>query len=124
MNPDYLFAANGPAFELSTALLWIVFLTFSVVIIYVLWKWCQEERNKSNTNENERMIMKPVYAHEIEPGIVILQSEEGEYFKILKEYNPRLDKTYGSVFTEGPLLSTTIPNGSMTPNTNNDRPYN
>lgn len=104
--------SSGPAFELSTALFWLVLLTFSVVTIYVLWRWCQEERNKSSTKENEKMVMKPVYAHEIEPGIVILQSEDGEYFKILKEYNPKTDQTYGSLFTGQPLMTSRIPNTS------------
>ncbi|CAL1540309.1 unnamed protein product [Lymnaea stagnalis] len=31
--------------------------------------------------------VKPLYALELEPGIVVLQSEDGEFFRILREYD-------------------------------------
>ena len=46
--------------------------------------------------------MQAVYAHELEPGIVVLQSEDGEYFRILKEYDSNKRNAYGS-FT-GPVI--------------------
>ena len=45
--------------------------------------------------------MQAVYAHEIEPGIVVLQSEDGEYFKILKEYDSTKRNAYGSLTAPG-----------------------
>lgn len=49
--------------------------------------------------------MKPVYAHEIEPGIVVLQSENGDYFKILKEYDMKTGNMYGSLSCTRPEMT-------------------
>lgn len=49
--------------------------------------------------------MKPVYAHEIEPGIVVLQSESGDYFKILKEYDMKAGNLYGSLSCTKPEMT-------------------
>lgn len=42
------------------------------------------------------MFMKPVYAHEVGQGIVVLQTENGDYFKILKECGMKTSDFYGS----------------------------
>ncbi|WAR02905.1 hypothetical protein MAR_009466 [Mya arenaria] len=49
--------------------------------------------------------MKPVYAHEIEPGIVVLQNENGDYFKILKEYDMKGGNQYGSLSCTKPEMT-------------------
>ncbi|RUS91870.1 hypothetical protein EGW08_000441, partial [Elysia chlorotica] len=46
-----------------------------------------------------------LYAMEIEPGTVVLQSEDGEFFRILREYD-KVERTgYGSVCREMPSCS-------------------
>ncbi|KAH3875489.1 hypothetical protein DPMN_038756 [Dreissena polymorpha] len=56
-----------------------------------------ESQNANKSVTSDRMFMRPVYAHEIEPGIVVLQSENGDYFKILKEYDMKQGNQYGSL---------------------------
>jgi hypothetical protein len=96
-------------FKMSNLLFGILLFGFCILVLYALCKWCNENSSESQSNkkENERLMMKPVYAHEIEPGIVILQNEEGDYFKILKEYDSKSDNLYGSVACTRPEMMQT-----------------
>lgn len=61
-----------------------------VVIIAYVWKCCKcdDETPSSETPPQRQQIpLVPCYAHEIEPGLVVLQSPDGEYFRILQEYD-------------------------------------
>lgn len=102
-------------FKLSNLLFGILLFGFCMLALYALCKWCNENSNETQTSkkENERLVMKPVYAHEIEPGIVILQNEEGDYFKILKEYDSKSDNLYGSVSCTRPEMIQTPTRMSM-----------
>lgn len=84
-------------FKLSNMLFGLLIIGFCLLGLYIICRLCNENDKPSKPKENERLMMKPVYAHEIEPGIVILQNEEGDYFKILKEYDSKTDNMYGSV---------------------------
>ena len=72
-----------------------VMLVLVCLLFYMFWRWCCENEPPKSSGSSEKLFMKPVYAHEIEPGIVVLQSENGDYFKILKEYD--VSNRYGSV---------------------------
>lgn len=92
-------------FKLGNMLFGLLIIGLCLLGLYIICKLCNENDKPPKPNENERLMMKPVYAHEIEPGIVILQNEEGDYFKILKEYDSKTDNMYGSVSCTKPKLT-------------------
>ena len=60
-----------------------------VVIIYI-WKCCKCDEDKPGAEvspQQQQVPLVPCYAHELEPGLVVLQSPDGEYFRILQEYD-------------------------------------
>ena len=66
---------------------------FVLLIVYV-WKCCkcdEEDRPSTGypppTQQRQQIPIVPCYAHELEPGLVVLQSQDGEYFRILQEYD-------------------------------------
>ena len=46
-----------------------------LLLFYYLWSWCSDRETKQDDKSNNKgkLSMKPVYAHEIEHGIVVLQ---------------------------------------------------
>ncbi|KAK3598013.1 hypothetical protein CHS0354_042368 [Potamilus streckersoni] len=81
----------------------VIFVTSLVFLsIYILWKWCFDENTSESSKRKGELQMTAVYAHEIEPGIVVLQSEDGELFRILKEYDYLKNGPYGSFNTNQP----------------------
>lgn len=97
MDPENLFAEQTVMIRLSNLLFGLLWIGFGLLVLYAICKWCGEDEKDKKPKDTDRLMMKPVYAHEIEPGIVILQNEEGDYFKILKEYDSNKDNMYGSV---------------------------
>lgn len=90
----------------------ILLATLSAVLFYYLWRWCNGADEKKKANNSRRLTMKPVYAQEIEPGIVVLQSEDGEYFKILKEYDmTQTGNRYGSLAITRPEVQQPMHDG-------------
>ena len=66
---------------------------FVLLIVYI-WKCCKcDEEDKPSTDyalplqQRQQIPIVPCYAHELEPGLVVLQSQDGEYFRILQEYD-------------------------------------
>jgi hypothetical protein len=96
-------------FQLSHLLVAFMIVATFFFVLYWLWNWpCGNESNGNDDEETCRSsgprtslpTLTPVYATEIEPGIVILQSEDGEFFRILREYDAA-DKTgHGSTSPE------------------------
>ncbi|KAL3886485.1 hypothetical protein ACJMK2_026470 [Sinanodonta woodiana] len=88
--------------RLSHVIIGIIFTSLALLAIYVLWKWCCDENTSESSKRKGPIQMTAVYAHEIEPGIVVLQSEDGELFRILKEYDSLKNGPYGSFNTDQP----------------------
>ncbi|XP_045183838.2 uncharacterized protein LOC123542198 [Mercenaria mercenaria] len=107
MDPESFLADQQVMFKMSNLLFGLLLIGFCLLAFYALCKWCSENSNETKPKETEKLMMKPVYAHEIEPGIVILQNEEGDYFKILKEYDSNKDNLYGSVSCTRPEMMQT-----------------
>ncbi|KAH3875488.1 hypothetical protein DPMN_038754 [Dreissena polymorpha] len=105
MDPDSFPSERESQFTLASVLFGLSFLGLILLGIYFLYKMCTDQSKSQNANQSvtsDRMFMKPVYAHEIEPGIVVLQSENGDYFKILKEYDMKQGNQYGSLSHSAP----------------------
>ncbi|KAK6184666.1 hypothetical protein SNE40_007095 [Patella caerulea] len=67
-------------------------------IIYLMWN-SQCSVDKSESEETKEIVKpSPIFAYELEPGIVVMQSKDGEFFRILHEYDSstRGTKNYGS----------------------------
>ncbi|XP_062579592.1 uncharacterized protein LOC134241569 [Saccostrea cucullata] len=63
-----------------------------VLLFYVLFKLCtSDEDEKSQQKPLSVYPLTPVFAHELTPGIIVLQSADGEYFRILHEYSSTND---------------------------------
>jgi len=80
-------------FQLSHLLLAFVLGASFIFLLYWLWNCpCKSKQadGASNGEENKPILpkqsVKPIYALELEPGTVVLQSEDGEFFRILREY--------------------------------------
>lgn len=61
-----------------------------VLFLYLLIKLClsdEEEEDTKQKKETKLYPVTPVFAHELTPGTIVLQSPDGEYFRILHEYN-------------------------------------
>ena len=84
-------------YKLSNLLFGLLLIGLIFLGLYILWRWCSDNEEKEAGKKNEKLNMQAVYAHEIEPGIVVLQSEDGEYFRILKEYDSAKRNGYGSL---------------------------
>ncbi|XP_059147515.1 uncharacterized protein LOC131935164 [Physella acuta] len=69
----------------------LAFLISAIFLFILYWLWtcpCREEEEpKSHRTILPAQAVKPLYALELEPGIVVLQSEDGEFFRILREYD-------------------------------------
>uniref|UniRef100_A0A0B6YX20 Uncharacterized protein n=1 Tax=Arion vulgaris TaxID=1028688 RepID=A0A0B6YX20_9EUPU len=83
-------------FQLSHLLVAFLIIATFTFVLYWLWTWpCGdqpvERRDEDRVPHETRNAMipslRPLYATEIEPGIVVLQSEDGEFFRILREYH-------------------------------------
>lgn len=78
-------------FQLSHLLLAFVLAASFIFLLYWLWTWPCKDKDGSASDENKPILpkqtVKPIYALELEPGIVVLQSEDGEFFRILREYD-------------------------------------
>ncbi|BFZ03833.1 hypothetical protein BsWGS_06871 [Bradybaena similaris] len=97
-------------FQLGHLLVAFVIITTFCLVLYFLWTWpCGNQNSntcsggrRSSTSNTLLPTLTPLYALEIEPGIVVLQSEDGEFFRILREYDSA-DKTgHGSTSQEHP----------------------
>ncbi|XP_061170970.1 uncharacterized protein LOC133180472 [Saccostrea echinata] len=63
-----------------------------VLLFYILFKLCtSDEDEKSQQKQPNVYPLTPVFAHELTPGIIVLQSADGEYFRILHEYSSKHD---------------------------------
>ena len=83
-------------YTLSNLLFAVLVVGLVFLGLYILWRWCSDEQPDQNTKK-DKCLMQSVYAHEIEPGLFVLQSEGGEYFKILREYDGSKRNAYGSL---------------------------
>ena len=93
---NVLFFFRETQYKLSNLLFGLLLIGLIFLGLYILWKWCSEEDQDKKTKK-DKFNMQPVYAHEIEPGLIVLQSEDGEYFKILREYDTSKRNAYGSL---------------------------
>ncbi|ESO89722.1 hypothetical protein LOTGIDRAFT_234125 [Lottia gigantea] len=68
-------------------------------VVYLLWN-SQCSSKTPDMDERQKEIIKPshLFAYELEPGVVVMQSKDGEFFRILHEYDPetRGTKHYGA----------------------------
>ncbi|CAC5394955.1 unnamed protein product [Mytilus coruscus] len=65
-------------------------LVMIIVLLVYLWRCCKCDEDTPGTTitpARQQIPLVPCYAHEIEPGLVVLQSPDGEYFRILQEYD-------------------------------------
>ena len=84
--------------KLSNLLFGLLLIGLIFLGLYILWRWCSDEdKDKDSKSKKDKLNMQAVYAHEIEPGLVVLQSEDGEYFRILREYDSSKRNTYGAL---------------------------
>ncbi|CAG5117039.1 unnamed protein product [Candidula unifasciata] len=94
-------------FQLGHLLLAFIIISTFCLVLYYLWTWpCGKnagvDGSQSRKSNTLLPTLKPLYALELEPGIVVLQSEDGEFFRILREYDSA-DKTgNGSTSLEHP----------------------
>jgi hypothetical protein len=59
-----------------------------VLLVYLLFKLCiSDDEDDVKQKETRYYPVTPVFAHELTPGTIVLQSPDGEYFRILHEYN-------------------------------------
>lgn len=99
----------------------LAFLVTSIFIFMLYWLWtcpCREQDKESGLERPRKydtLLPGPtgtpvatLYAMEIEPGTVVLQSEDGEFFRILREYDKVERRSYGSVSSE--LASSSVDN--------------
>ncbi|KAI8797340.1 hypothetical protein BgiBS90_002517 [Biomphalaria glabrata] len=103
-------------FSFGNLFLAFVISALFMVLLYWLWTWpCSGETEQkllpSRTILSSQTV-KPLYALEIEPGIVILQSEDGEFFRILREYDSA-DRTGSG--SRAPELPTCTPENRYIP---------
>ena len=102
-----IFFFSHVQYKLSNVLFSIFIIVLCSLGLYILWRWCKHKEKEEFTKKRKAGIEEPesetdtsdpeaVYAHEIEPGIIVLQSEDGEYFKIVKECDSNKAKAYGS----------------------------
>ncbi|KAK3768480.1 hypothetical protein RRG08_060842 [Elysia crispata] len=104
-------AVTVGGFQLANLLLAFIVSSTFIFVLYWLWTCPCKDHDKENELGNPRKyttllperVGTPVatlYAMEIEPGTVVLQSEDGEFFRILREYD-KVERTgYGSVSRE------------------------
>uniref|UniRef100_A0A194AM44 Uncharacterized protein n=1 Tax=Pinctada fucata TaxID=50426 RepID=A0A194AM44_PINFU len=72
-----------------------------VVLVILVWKCCSNDSLEDEVlPQQNRVPITPIYAHELEPGIIVLQSQDGTYFRILQEYDSVKHKP-GNVCTSG-----------------------
>ncbi|GFO38811.1 hypothetical protein PoB_006531600 [Plakobranchus ocellatus] len=100
-------------FQLANLLLAFIVAAVFIFILYWLWTCPCRDENLGNKADNSRKYntiltgtpVATLYAMEIEPGTVVLQSEDGEFFRILREYDTLGRTGYGSVAPEMPSCS-------------------
>lgn len=58
-----------------------------LVLITFLWQCCEcvSDDERLPHAPIQSFPVTPIFAHELEPGLVVLQSQDGEYFRILQE---------------------------------------
>ncbi|GFS20774.1 hypothetical protein ElyMa_006907300 [Elysia marginata] len=103
-------------FQLANLLLAFLVTSVFVFLLYWLWTWPCSEQGKGFGSDKPRkydsLQLSPgpapagipvatLYAMEIEPGTVVLQSEDGEFFRILREFD-KVERPggYGSMTRE------------------------
>ncbi|XP_005092457.1 uncharacterized protein LOC101860237 [Aplysia californica] len=94
-------------FQLAHLLLAFVLSASFVFLLYWLWTWpCGESSQGATATRCDtvlpRQTVKPLYALELEPGIVVLQSEDGSFFRILREYESADKRGHGMAAHELP----------------------
>lgn len=64
-------------------------LAMVLILIVFIWHCCGTNEDKHEVLPTKQVVpMKTaVFMHELEPGLVILQSQDGEFFRILQEYD-------------------------------------
>ncbi|KAH9502570.1 hypothetical protein Btru_069031 [Bulinus truncatus] len=82
------------AFDFDNLLLAFIISVSFMFVLYWLWTWpcsATEEVQRKPAVHCRTVLplqtLKPLIAFELEPGIVVLQSEDGEFFRILREYD-------------------------------------
>lgn len=70
-------------------LLMIVFGVITLILVlYLITKMCSCDDDNDQTSKGlQHFPGNPVFAHELTPGTIVLQSANGEYFRILQEYS-------------------------------------
>lgn len=59
-----------------------------VLVLYLITKMCACDDDDEHTSKGPQTFPgNPIFAHELTPGTVVLQSANGEYFRILHEYS-------------------------------------
>ena len=66
-----------------------------VIIVYFSWSCCFKDHDDEATgaspglqfSEGQSYPVTPVFARELESGLVVLQSQDGGFFRILQEYD-------------------------------------
>ncbi|OWF45219.1 uncharacterized protein LOC110457316 [Mizuhopecten yessoensis] len=88
MDPEKAFWVEPWDNSLQNSFVAIIGLAMFLVLVAFLWKCCDWVEEKPNPNiPKQSFPLTPVYAHELEPGLVVLQSQDGEFFRILQEYD-------------------------------------
>ncbi|XP_067653972.1 uncharacterized protein [Haliotis asinina] len=78
-------------FSLSHLIAAFIVTAVFAFVVYLLWD-CSCKRKEDQERQrlspgSQRIDTKTMYALELEPGIVLLQSQDGEFFRILHEYD-------------------------------------
>ena len=63
-----------------------------VLLIAVVMQCCKDNVAEDLPPPQNKFPLMPVYAHELEPGLVVLQNQDGSYFRILQEYDSTMQK--------------------------------
>ncbi|XP_041355675.1 uncharacterized protein LOC121373238 [Gigantopelta aegis] len=82
MSSDVLSLGGFDALHLLGA---VMVAGICAIIIYSLWDCCNQDESPTNSPRDERVVVNQLYATELEPGLVVLQSQDGAYFRILQE---------------------------------------
>ncbi|XP_064596509.1 uncharacterized protein LOC135463117 [Liolophura sinensis] len=85
-DTDGLYEVEELRVRLGNLLLMTAVIITGLFMLFILWKLCFADEGET-PGKQPRGTPQAVYAHEIEPGFVVLQSQDGQFFRILQEYS-------------------------------------
>lgn len=85
----------------------VAVIALCLILFYLFWKACCSDKKKDDYQENfreqvrQQTVTPALFAQEIEPGIVVLQNQDGDIFRVLYEYDAIKNNQPGNNPTPG-----------------------